>query len=93
MSAQIIDLRAYVAAAMPAVFSASDPTVGGSGAGDDLRQIPVNDATRPSDDEVQRVRHALDLRQARIARERRESERRHAERHGFDPDPNLPGAA
>lgn len=80
----VIDLRAYVAATMPAVFSASDPTVSGSGAGDDLRQIPVNEATRPSEDEVQRVRHALDLRQARIARERRESERRHFQRYGDD---------
>jgi hypothetical protein len=79
----VVDLRAYVAANMPAVFSASDPTVSGSGVEDGLQQIPVNDATRPSADEVQRVRHALDLRQARIERERKESERRHRERMGF----------
>lgn len=50
---------------------------------DGLRQIPVNDATKPSDAEVQQVRHALDLRAARLKREAKERERRHAQRQGF----------
>lgn len=50
---------------------------------DELRQIPVNDATKPSDAEVQQVRHALDLRAARLKREAKERERRHAQRQGF----------
>ena len=37
--------------------------------------------------------NVLSLRDARVQREREASERRFAERHGFDPDPNLPGAA
>ncbi len=85
MSADVYDLRAYVAASMPAVFGpAPDPTVSGSGAGDELRQIPVNDATRPTPEEVQRVQHAIDLRKARHERERREQERRRRERCGND---------
>lgn len=36
---------------------------------------------------------AIDLREARIRREREASERKFRERHGFDPDPDLPGAA
>lgn len=53
---------------------------------DELRQIPVNDETRPSPEEVARVQHAIDLRRARIERERRESERRHAARHAEPPE-------
>ena len=73
MSAVVYDLRAYVAAAMLPVF----------GHDDGLRQIPVNEATKPSDDEVQQVRHALDLRAARLKREAKERERRLAQRQGF----------
>lgn len=66
-----MSLRDYVAATMVPIFG-------------DLNQIPVNDETRPSPEEVARVQHAIDLRKARIARERRESERRHRERYGDD---------
>lgn len=47
---------------------------------DDLRQIPVNDETRPSPEEVARVQHAIDLRKARLRREAKERERREAQR-------------
>lgn len=58
-----MSLRDYVNATMQPIFA-------------DLRQIPVNDETRPSDAEVARVQEAIDLRKARIARERREREAR-----------------
>lgn len=69
-----MSLRDYVNATMQPIFA-------------DLRQIPVNDETRPSDEEVARVQEAIDLRKARIARERREREARErarSQRRGGD---------
>lgn len=39
----------------------------------DLRQIPVNEATKPSESELARVQHAVDLHKARMRREARKA--------------------
>lgn len=61
-----MSLRDYVTATMLPIFG-------------DLKQIPVNDETKPTADEVSHVRHALDLRAARLKREAKEAERRKAQ--------------